>query len=397
MTSIRVRAFENCSSLKSVRFLGGAPDVNENIYYGTLRSLVTYVPKESVGWAGGASGTLPDAWPVGDATARAIAYWDGPDETVTATPKIVPGDGTVFEGACVVMLSCATEGATIYYTKDGSTPRLVPANAYTEPFPVDDNVTIKAIAVSDGRTQSASAVARLTKVDALTLALATGAAEGEVATDSVAAWMPVVDAYAPKGGMAAKSGAIGDNSESWMETSVVGPGTFSFWWRVSCVKDTDGSATWDRLVCEADGKEIGRIDGVTEWIREEIEFKAAGLHKVRWAYVKDGYDDTGDFEDCAWVQGLEWTPKTVDYALDALYTRDQMHALALGSLVIDVDPVTGLARIGLRLMETSNLSKPEWKPVSLTTGDLDIGADGTVGLNIPMDGGAGFFKVITDE
>ncbi len=29
----------------------------------------------------------------------------------------------------------------------------------------------------------------------------------------------------------ARSGHIGNNSESWMQTTVVGPGTISFWWK----------------------------------------------------------------------------------------------------------------------------------------------------------------------
>jgi hypothetical protein len=196
--------------------------------------------------------------------------------------------------------------------------------------------------------------------------------------------------------MTARSGVIGDNQVSWMESVFVGAGTLSFWWKVSCVEDYDGTATWDYLVCEADGKEIARIDGVAEWATKTIEFTTAGRHTVRWAYVKDDYDDTGDFEDCAWVQGVEWKAKESDGTVDALYTREQMHALALGNLVIDVDQQAGFARLGIRLMETSNLDKPDWKPVALSIGNLDVGEDGTVGLNVPVESNAGFFKVVAE-
>ena len=38
-------------------------------------------------------------------------------------------------------------------------------------------------------------------------------------------------------------------------------------------------------------------------------------------------------------------------------------------------------------METSDLSDPNsWRPVGMTTGNLDIGSDGTVGLNVPATG-----------
>ena len=80
------------------------------------------------------------------------------------------------------------------------------------------------------------------------------------------------------------------------------------------------------------------------------------------------------------------------------YTRDQIHALEVGNLVLDVDAASGTARVGVKLMETSNLSDPNsWRPVGMTTGNLDVGSDGTVGLNVPATGNAKFFKVVVPE
>ena len=392
MTSVRAYAFENCSSLESVRFLGDAPDTGGTVYYGTPRSMVTYVPKGSSGWQRGVSSDLPETWPLGDSTARAIKYWDG---NATATPVVTPGDGMLFEGTCEVSLSCATDGARIYYTTNGTTPRLVERNLYLEPFAIGSTVHIKAIAVAEGLDQSLSATATLTKVDQLSLPLAIGAGGNLVTTDGDAVWAPVAVGTAPNGEMAARSGAIGEDGMSWMETTVIGAGTLSFWWRVSCVKDLDGTATWDYLMCEVDGKEIGRIDGETEWAKQEVVFKTAGRHTIRWTYVKDSYLDEGDFEDCAWVQGLDWLPESESG--EALYTRDQIHSLALGNLVIDVDNASQTARIGIRLKSTADLGEPDWKDVPLSINDLDIGEDGTVGLNVPATGNAAFYKVVAGE
>ena len=80
---------------------------------------------------------------------------------------------------------------------------------------------------------------------------------------------------------------------------------------------------------------------------------------------------------------------------EGLYTRDQIHALELGNLLFDVDSATGTARIGVKLMETSDLSDPSsWTPVGMTQDSLDIGSDGTVGLNVPATGNTKFFKVV---
>ncbi len=85
-------------------------------------------------------------------------------------------------------------------------------------------------------------------------------------------------------------------------------------------------------------------------------------------------------------------------AQGGFYTRDQIHALEVGNLVLDVDAASGTARVGVQLMETSNLSDPNsWKPVGMTAGDLDVGSDGTVGLNVQATGNTKFFKVVVPE
>ncbi len=394
VTSIRANAFENCSSIDSVHFLGDAPDIGSTIYYGTPRSLITYVPRGSIGWQKGVSSGLPETWPTGDSTARAIEYWDG---NKTATPVVMPVDGTLFEDKCDVSITCATEGATIYFTTNGITPRLVEGNVYSSPIVIEGTVQIKAIAVAKGLTPSDSVAVTITKVDELTLPLAIGANGKQVETGGDASWSPVVDPSAPMGGMAARSGAIGENGESWMETVVVGAGTLSFWWRVSCVKDFDGTATWDYLVCESDGKEIARIDGNTAWVKQDVSFKTAGRHTVRWTYVKDSFYDEGDFEDCAWVQGVEWIPESGPDSGEELYSRDQIHALALGNLVIDVNVESQKARVGLYLKETADLGNPDWKIVPLSLSDLDIGSDGTIGVSVPATGNAAFYKIVVEE
>ena len=83
---------------------------------------------------------------------------------------------------------------------------------------------------------------------------------------------------------------------------------------------------------------------------------------------------------------------------EGLYTRDQIHALEMGNLVLDVDSASGTARVGVRLMESSDLSNPDgWTPVGISQSDIDIDADGTVGLNVEATGNTKFFKVVVPE
>ena len=65
-----------------------------------------------------------------------------------ATPVITPVDGTVLEGSSSVLMSCATEGATIHYTTDGTDPT-TDSPEYRR-FRVSGRTTVKAIAIKNG-------------------------------------------------------------------------------------------------------------------------------------------------------------------------------------------------------------------------------------------------------
>ena len=229
---------------------------------------------------------------------------------LVAAPEIAPPDGTVFVGeTCEVAISCATEGAIIYFTTDGTTPRIAGAFAYTAPFKIDGTTTVKAIAMLEG-VRSEYAEATLTQ-QILTLAEAAGAPELPFATGGNAEWRPVID-ESTAGGYAAESGAVGPNSETWMEATVPGAGTFKFDWRVDCEKDDFGNATWDHLAVSLDGDELQRLDGMTDWATVTLEVEGEGDHSIRWTFAKDGYDDDGAaFADRAWVAGVVWTPEDV--------------------------------------------------------------------------------------
>lgn len=79
---------------------------------------------------------------------------------IVATPEFTPGAGQVTAGTKVTIAS-ATEGATIYYTLDGTNPTAA-STKYAEAITVNDAVTIKAIAVKEGMDDSEIATAAYT-------------------------------------------------------------------------------------------------------------------------------------------------------------------------------------------------------------------------------------------
>ncbi len=86
---------------------------------------------------------------------------------VVATPVISPAGGEVAAGTAVT-ISCATSGATVYYTTDGSTPTTSSA-VYSGAITVNSAMTIKAMAAKNGYyTNSSVATAAFTiKVEAV--------------------------------------------------------------------------------------------------------------------------------------------------------------------------------------------------------------------------------------
>lgn len=80
-------------------------------------------------------------------------------ETV-ATPTFSPAEGT-FTSAQNVTIACATSGATIYYTTDGSTPT-TSSSTYSSAISVSETTTIKALAAKSGMNNSDVATATYT-------------------------------------------------------------------------------------------------------------------------------------------------------------------------------------------------------------------------------------------
>ena len=103
-----------------------------------------------------------------------------------------------------------------------------------------------------------------------------------------------------EGPSALQSGPITNNLQSWIETSVAGPGTLSFWWRVS----SEGG--YDILTCSIDASPQKTISGdKSGWMLETFAL-GDGPHIIRWTYTKDDSNSQG--EDCGRLDALQWIP-----------------------------------------------------------------------------------------
>ena len=285
----------------------------------------------------------------------------------------------------------AVEGATIRYTIDGTDP-IENGLVYQGPFEVAGSLTIRAVAVRDDWYDSAV-------VEASTVRAPWGYAECLNCEDvgftsgGDSAW--VRDLLVSHDGMASvRSGKIGNSETNWLEATVIGAGTLSFWWKASAEmwrqQFVDCGTVWIDGVEQA-GVKIGDHD---DWRQELIAVKGGARHTIRWVYSKD-VEDAVPFvwEDCIWLDEVKWTPvlpSVVDDA-DATVAGDAETGFVVkpseGKTAVEVTIPQGVdaAKVTVEVSVKVTSVKPNGANVKV----VNVGADITEFLNVPAADGNG--------
>ncbi len=121
-----------------------------------------------------------------------------------------------------------------------------------------------------------------------------------------------------EGVSALRSGDLSDSQSywTWLETTVSGSGTLSFWWKVSSEYDSD----FVDLSVEVDDHQKAKIFGRGgDWTLKSVAVFGDGAHIIRWMYKKHytlaPSDDGGGLDDyvgrgdhCGWLDAVSWTP-----------------------------------------------------------------------------------------
>ena len=116
------------------------------------------------------------------------------------------------------------------------------------------------------------------------------------------------------GGSSAQSGVLGGSQSALLQTTVVGPGTLSFSWKVS------SEAGCDFLeVFVGDALQPGAISGEVDWQQKNIAIPA-GSHLITWSYSKDAYVGMGS--DCGWVDKVSFGKGSIAPVLKLLLLDD---------------------------------------------------------------------------
>jgi alpha-tubulin suppressor-like RCC1 family protein len=103
------------------------------------------------------------------------------------------------------------------------------------------------------------------------------------------------------GDVAAQSGPITHGQSSFLQTTVDGPGTLTFWWKISSEEGFD----FLKFFLDNSATPLASISGDTAWKQMTIHL-AAGKHSLKWVYAKDG--SVSDGQDAGWVDEVVFTP-----------------------------------------------------------------------------------------
>ncbi len=129
-------------------------------------------------------------------------------------------------------------------------------------------------------------------------------------------------------GDAAESGDIGDSESTYIQTTVTGPGTLSFWWKVS------SSSYYDRLYFYIDGNSQTYISGTTgSWTQETYDI-SSGTHTLKWSYEKNVSYSYG--LDCGWLDKVEYLPDTTIILNRTQLTFGAVQGITTGSQTFSI-------------------------------------------------------------
>lgn len=147
----------------------------------------------------------------------------------------------------------------------------------------------------------------------------------------------------------ARSGVVGNSGETWLQTTVTGPGTLGFWWRA------DSEEGFDFLEVLVGGSMAASMSGQTGWLYRTIAIPA-GSQTIRWRYYKDdelargldrGFVDQVTFVPAGYLGWIGTHPSIPAQLRGALDDPDQDGTRNLMEYFQNTSPVDGRARGGI--------------------------------------------------
>jgi Leucine-rich repeat (LRR) protein len=143
------------------------------------------------------------------------------------------------------------------------------------------------------------------------------------------------------GQSSAQSGAIADGQESWLQTTVNGPGTLSFWEKVSSEPNFDFLEFYINDILQTNLL----ISGETDWVQRSVTL-SAGTYTLRWEYTKDNSGKIGS--DASWLAEVSFLLSGLRLQLLGPPAGNQANLLVYGTVGnrYQIDASTNLVNWG---------------------------------------------------
>ena len=303
VVSIEGYAFDNCSSEIQVVFANDIEMLNIDFQGYECNAEVEMQSK---------SGCIFKGWLDSDGSVVSNPLLSSAPVTVRPqwqleAPIISPSEQTQFlNESQIVSISCLATNSTIYYTTDNSDPKMN-GRVYSYPFAIYKSCIVRAIAVNDDFLDSEEATLAFVRQE--NLSEAANMYGYLMETDAAHPWTVETD-VSHDGVSSVRSGSIGNNETTYLQTSVRKAGTVSFWWRAACEEADEEEGVdgyYDYCAFSVDGVIVARIAGHDgEWHYVSHEITSGGKHVLKWEYSKDSIDSYSP--DCIWVDQVQWVP-----------------------------------------------------------------------------------------
>ncbi len=199
-----------------------------------------------------------------------------------------------------------------------------------------------AVVVSNGYGPVTSAVAVLTVQPSIPLPEALDA-PALIWTTGGGTWFGQ-PAVARDGVDAARVARPGAGQTNWLRTSVTGPGSLSYWWRVSSAPDADCA------LFLTGGVECARLSGESGWTQTTFGV-SAGLHQLQWGYGKHSGVAAG--QDTVWLDQVTYVPSFTATVAISSFVRSNGFRVFLPT---DAGRMYYLER-------SADLLHPDWTPM----------------------------------
>lgn len=181
----------------------------------------------------------------------------------------------------------------------------------------------------------------------------------------------------------AKSGNITDNQQVSLTVNMhlLQAGTVSFYKKISC-EGHPGYTDYDFLAFYIDGNEMGRWDGISNWLRHEYPV-SAGTHTFKWTYKKDYSVSTGD--DCAWLDYIVFPPNVqlsnnISQSPALISKVLKIDSTAVDSVVIMNSSPSGIAFYNAEVTDFSLNGNTSWLQPEVVYGSVDPMTNGSLKL-----------------